>query len=126
MRLSEVAGASTVRWAHWRWPSNHRRRCCWCVSTVSRGDKLLDSPLSKIGGKGLFVKELPNGMNIEWTDLSFQQATQGNTALIVFPVAVLLAFLVLARRRRKARSQMAPDSFPREYNHRSFWSNARQ
>ena len=30
-------------------------------------------------------------MNIEWTDLSFQQATQGNTALIVFPVAVLLA-----------------------------------
>ena len=39
---------------------------------------------------------LPNGMNIEWTDLSFQQSTQGNTALIVFPVAVLLAFLVLA------------------------------
>ncbi|MCW0306458.1 multidrug efflux RND transporter permease subunit OqxB [Pantoea ananatis] len=39
---------------------------------------------------------LPNGMNIEWTDLSYQQATQGNTALIIFPVAVLLAFLVLA------------------------------
>ncbi|WP_343553570.1 multidrug efflux RND transporter permease subunit OqxB [Pantoea sp.] len=39
---------------------------------------------------------LPNGMNIEWTDLSYQQSTQGNTALIVFPVAVLLAFLVLA------------------------------
>ena len=39
---------------------------------------------------------LPNGMNIEWTDLSFQQSSQGNTALIVFPVAVLLAFLVLA------------------------------
>ncbi|WP_033789946.1 multidrug efflux RND transporter permease subunit OqxB [Pantoea septica] len=39
---------------------------------------------------------LPNGMNIEWTDLSYQQAMQGNTAFIVFPVAVLLAFLVLA------------------------------
>ncbi|WP_210486716.1 multidrug efflux RND transporter permease subunit OqxB [Pantoea ananatis] len=39
---------------------------------------------------------LPNGMKIEWTDLSYQQTTQGNTALIVFPVAVLLAFLVLA------------------------------
>ncbi|HAT00215.1 MAG TPA: multidrug efflux RND transporter permease subunit, partial [Pantoea agglomerans] len=37
---------------------------------------------------------LPNGMNIEWTDLSYQQSTQGNTALIVFPMAVLLAFLV--------------------------------
>jgi multidrug efflux pump len=39
---------------------------------------------------------LPNGMIIEWTDLSFQQATQGNAALFVFPVAILLAFLVLA------------------------------
>ncbi|MDU4267019.1 MAG: efflux RND transporter permease subunit, partial [Enterobacter hormaechei] len=45
---------------------------------------------------GMSKQILPNGMNIEWTDLSFQQATQGNTALIVFPVAVLLAFLVLA------------------------------
>ncbi len=39
---------------------------------------------------------LPNGMTIEWTDLSYQQSTQGNAALIVFPMAVLLAFLVLA------------------------------
>ena len=39
---------------------------------------------------------LPNGMNIEWTDLSYQQSTQGNAALVVFPVAVLLAFLALA------------------------------
>jgi multidrug efflux pump len=29
---------------------------------------------------------LPNGMTIEWTDLSFQEATQGNAALLVFPV----------------------------------------
>ncbi|HZX76025.1 multidrug efflux RND transporter permease subunit [Lysobacter sp.] len=39
---------------------------------------------------------LPNGMEIEWTDLSYQQATQGKAALIIFPLAVLLAFLVLA------------------------------
>jgi multidrug efflux pump len=39
---------------------------------------------------------LPNGMNIEWTDLSYQQATQGKAALVIFPLAVLLAFLVLA------------------------------
>ena len=39
---------------------------------------------------------LPNGMSIEWTDLSYQQATQGSAALVVFPLAVLLAFLVLA------------------------------
>jgi multidrug efflux pump len=39
---------------------------------------------------------LPAGMAIEWTDLSYQQATQGNAALVVFPLAILLAFLVLA------------------------------
>ncbi|EPK0842898.1 multidrug efflux RND transporter permease subunit SdeB [Serratia marcescens] len=41
-------------------------------------------------------KLLPNGMNIQGTDLSYQQSTQGNAALVVFPVAVLLAFLALA------------------------------
>ena len=29
---------------------------------VTRGDKILDSPLSKVGGKGLFVKELEQGL----------------------------------------------------------------
>ncbi|MHC9083719.1 efflux RND transporter permease subunit [Luteimonas sp. RIT-PG2_3] len=42
------------------------------------------------------AKVLPHGMEIEWTDLSYQQASQGNAALVVFPLAVLLAFLVLA------------------------------
>lgn len=32
------------------------------VPMVSKGDKLLDSPLSKIGGKGLFVKELETAL----------------------------------------------------------------
>ncbi len=39
---------------------------------------------------------LPNGMTFEWTDLSYQQATQGNAALLVFPLSILLVFLVLA------------------------------
>ena len=39
---------------------------------------------------------LPAGMGIDWSDLSYQQATQGKAAFIVFPLAVLLAFLVLA------------------------------
>ncbi|MEQ5835264.1 multidrug efflux RND transporter permease subunit [Marinobacter sp. NFXS9] len=42
------------------------------------------------------AKTLPRGMDIQWTDLSFQQITQGNAAMIVFPLAVLLVFLVLA------------------------------
>jgi multidrug efflux pump len=46
--------------------------------------------------ESLAAKVLPNGMSLEWTDLSYQQATQGRAALIVFPLAVLLVFLVLA------------------------------
>jgi len=32
------------------------------VKIVSKGDKILDAPLAKIGGKGLFVKELEQSM----------------------------------------------------------------
>ena len=39
---------------------------------------------------------LPNGIGYEWTDLSYQQRLSGNTAIFVFPLCVLLAFLVLA------------------------------
>ncbi len=39
---------------------------------------------------------LPKGMTYEWTDLTYQQILTGNTALLVFPICVLLVFLVLA------------------------------
>jgi multidrug efflux pump subunit AcrB len=39
---------------------------------------------------------LPQGMDFEWTGLTFQEATQGNTALIVFPLCILFVFLILA------------------------------
>ncbi|MGZ8187602.1 MAG: hydroxymethylbilane synthase [Methylosarcina sp.] len=32
------------------------------IRMVTRGDKILDAPLAKVGGKGLFVKELEQGM----------------------------------------------------------------
>ncbi len=44
----------------------------------------------------LLKQELPNGMTYEWTDLTYQQILAGNTAAFVFPLCVLLAFLVLA------------------------------
>ena len=44
----------------------------------------------------LLKDELPNGMAYEWTELTYQQILAGNTALFVFPLCVLLAFLVLA------------------------------
>ena len=46
--------------------------------------------------RALADETLPAGMAFEWTDLSYQQATQGNAALVVFPLAILLVFLVLA------------------------------
>jgi multidrug efflux pump len=43
------------------------------------------------------VKEvLPSGMSYEWTDLTYQDILSGNTMFYVFPLCVLLVFLVLA------------------------------
>jgi hydrophobe/amphiphile efflux-1 (HAE1) family protein len=39
---------------------------------------------------------LPNGIGYEWTELTYQEKESGNTTLLVFPLCVLLAFLVLA------------------------------
>lgn len=58
--------------------------------------RVLSSAQAMTELSGLSKNLLPNGMNIEWTDLSYQQSTQGNAAIIVFPMSVLLAFLVLA------------------------------
>jgi multidrug efflux pump len=51
---------------------------------------------AEIAIEKLLKEELPNGMTYEWTDLTYQQILSGNTALFVFPLCVLLAFLVLA------------------------------
>jgi hydrophobe/amphiphile efflux-1 (HAE1) family protein len=39
---------------------------------------------------------LPNGVGFEWTELTYQQKLAGNTAVLVFPLCILLVFLVLA------------------------------
>lgn len=39
---------------------------------------------------------LPKGMSYEWTELTYQQILSGNTAMLVFPICVLLVFLALA------------------------------
>jgi len=44
----------------------------------------------------LLDENLPEGMDYEWTDLTYQQILAGNTALFIFPLVVLLVFLVLA------------------------------
>ncbi|HET9693750.1 MAG TPA: efflux RND transporter permease subunit, partial [Steroidobacteraceae bacterium] len=58
--------------------------------------RVMSSSEAMAAVEGIAAKVLPSGMNIEWTDLSYQQATQGRASLIVFPLAVMLVFLVLA------------------------------
>ncbi len=44
----------------------------------------------------LVSENLPRGMAYEWTDLTYQRILAGNTALYVYPLCLLLVFLVLA------------------------------
>jgi multidrug efflux pump len=44
----------------------------------------------------LAAETLPNGIGFEWTELTYQEILAGNTAIFVFPLCVVLAFLVLA------------------------------
>jgi len=46
--------------------------------------------------RGVASQVLARGMALEWTGLTYQQVNQGNTALLVFPLCVLLVYLVLA------------------------------
>ena len=42
------------------------------------------------------AETFPKGIAFEWTDLTYQEIIAGNSSLVVFPVALLLVFLVLA------------------------------
>jgi hydrophobe/amphiphile efflux-1 (HAE1) family protein len=46
--------------------------------------------------EALAADKLPPGVGYEWTDLAYQQKATGNIGLYVFPLCVLLVFLVLA------------------------------
>jgi multidrug efflux pump len=39
---------------------------------------------------------LPRGVSFEWTELTYQDILAGNSGLVVYPLAILLVFLVLA------------------------------
>jgi multidrug efflux pump len=44
----------------------------------------------------ILAQTLPKGFGFEWTELTYQEILAGNSAVLVFPLAVLLVFLVLA------------------------------
>ncbi len=50
---------------------------------------------------------LPQGMDIEWTDLTYQKILAGNTAFLIYPLCLLLVFLVLAAQYESLRLPLA-------------------
>jgi len=42
------------------------------------------------------AETLPKGISFEWTDLTYQEILAGNSGVLVFPLALILVFLVLA------------------------------
>ena len=42
------------------------------------------------------AKTLPKGMVLDWTELTFQKIIAGNAGLWIYPLSILLVFLVLA------------------------------
>ena len=53
------------------------------------------------------AKTLPKGMAYEWTDLTYQRILAGNTAIYVYPLCILLVFLVLAAQYESFRLPLA-------------------
>ena len=79
----------------------------------------LTAPINGAPGKGLSSGQaeaamarvvsdtLPKGIAFEWTDLTFQKVIAGNTAIYIFPLCVLLVFLVLAAQYESLRLPLA-------------------
>ncbi len=44
----------------------------------------------------LAAENLPKGMVLDWTELTFQKIIAGNTGVYIFPLSIFLVFLVLA------------------------------
>jgi hydrophobe/amphiphile efflux-1 (HAE1) family protein len=62
----------------------------------SQGAPGVSSDQANAAMERILKDTLPNGFGYEWTDLTFQQKSAGNTALIVFPICVMLVFLILS------------------------------
>ena len=60
------------------------------IKMVTKGDKILDTPLAKVGGKGLFVKELETGMLSGEADIAVHSMKD---VPVEFPDGLMLAVI---------------------------------
>jgi NodT family efflux transporter outer membrane factor (OMF) lipoprotein len=56
---------------------------------------------------GIVQRTLPKGMAFEWTDLTYQRILAGNSAIYIYPLSILLVFLVLAAQYESFRLPLA-------------------
>jgi multidrug efflux pump subunit AcrB len=68
-------------------------------------------PLSSGQGEeliaGMAQQMLPAGFEFEWTDLTYQKIIAGNTAVYIYPLCILLVFMVLAAQYESLRLPLA-------------------
>jgi len=57
---------------------------------------LMSSAQAIVKIREIAAESLPNGLTIEWTGLSYEQVNQGSAALWVFPLCIMLVYLVLS------------------------------
>ncbi len=56
---------------------------------------------------GIAKEVLPPGFEFEWTDLTYQKIIAGNTAMFIYPLCILLVFMVLAAQYESLRLPLA-------------------
>jgi multidrug efflux pump len=54
------------------------------------------SAQAEAAAERIAAETLPHGVKFEWTDLTYQKILAGNAGVWIFPISVLLVFLVLA------------------------------
>ncbi|CAH9051860.1 multidrug efflux RND transporter permease subunit OqxB23 [Pseudoalteromonas holothuriae] len=57
--------------------------------------------------EAILAQQLSGGMAYEWTDVTYQQILAGNTMMYIFPLVVLLVFMVLAAQYESLRLPLA-------------------
>ncbi|MCL2919235.1 efflux RND transporter permease subunit [Shewanella litorisediminis] len=55
----------------------------------------------------ILAETLPNGMTYEWTELTYQQILAGNAGIFIYPLVILLVFMVLAAQYESLRLPLA-------------------
>ena len=83
--------------------AERRARSAPCATTASCRPTSTAAPRPAISSgqaqaavERIAAETLPQGIGFEWTELTYQEILAGNSALLVFPLAILLVFLVLA------------------------------